>query len=80
MTPYYTTATSAQQDFGLTPRERQVIALIGAGYTSEDLALKLGISENRANYHLASVFDKLGVVNSIELLLFAVDQGLILED
>jgi DNA-binding CsgD family transcriptional regulator len=79
MTPFYTSSADSQ-DFGLTPREREVIALVGAGFTSEDLALKLGISENRANYHLTNVFDKLGVCNCIELLLFAVDQGLIHED
>ena len=65
-----------RQDFGLTARERQVIALVSAGYTNRDLAQKLGISENTAKYHLTNVFDKLGVCNRLELVLFAIDQGL----
>jgi DNA-binding CsgD family transcriptional regulator len=68
------------QDFGLTPRERQVIALVGAGYTNKDLARELGISENTAKHHLTNVFDKLGVSNRLELVLFAVEHRLINED
>lgn len=67
-------------NFGLTARERQVIALVGAGFSNRDLALELGISENTAKHYLTSVFEKLGVANRIELLLFAVDQGLGLEE
>ena len=72
--------SEGRQDFGLTARERQVIALVGAGYTNKDLAQKLGISENTAKRHLSNVFDKLGVSNRLELVLFAVYQGLTEED
>ena len=79
MNPSYT-PSDGRQDFGLTARERQVIALVIAGYTNKDLAQKLGISENTAKYHLTNVFDKLGVSNRLELVLFAIDQGLTQED
>jgi DNA-binding NarL/FixJ family response regulator len=69
-----------RQDYGLTTRERQVIALVAAGYTDRDLAQKLGMRENTAKHHLIRVFDKLGVANRLELLLFAFDQGLTKED
>jgi DNA-binding NarL/FixJ family response regulator len=75
-----TSPTGGRQDYGLTPRERQVIALVGAGYTNKDLAQKLAISENTAKHHLTNVFDKLGVSNRLELVLFAVDHGLTKED
>lgn len=65
-----------REDFGLSTRERQVIALVSAGYTNKDLAQKLGISENIAKYHLTNIIDKLGVCNRLELVLFAVDRGL----
>lgn len=68
------------QDFGLTPRERQVIALVGGGYTNKDLARELSISENTAKHHLTNIFDKLGVSNRLELVLFAVEHGLIKDD
>jgi DNA-binding NarL/FixJ family response regulator len=79
MNPYYT-ASPFREEFGLTARERQIIALVGAGYTITDLAQELGVSENAASDCLSSVFDKLGVSNRIELLLFAADRGLTQED
>ena len=72
--------SGASRDFGLTARERQVIALVGAGYTNKDLARELNISENTAKHHLTNIFDKLGVSNRLELVLFAVDHRLMNED
>jgi two-component system, NarL family, nitrate/nitrite response regulator NarL len=79
MTPQNRTS-EASRDFGLTPREVQVIALIVAGYTNKDLARQLGISEHTAKHHLTNIFDKLGVSNRLELVLFAIDHRLINED
>ena len=68
------------RNFGLSSREMQVIALIVAGYTNKDLARELGISENTAKHHLTNIFDKLGVSNRLELVLYAVDHGLVAGD
>ena len=65
------------RNFGLSSREMEVIALIVAGYTNKDLARELGISENTAKHHLTNIFDKLGVSNRLELVLYAVDHGLV---
>jgi len=70
-------ASGAQRNFGLSSREMEVIALIVAGYTNKDLARELGISENTAKHHLTNIFDKLGVSNRLELVLYAVDHGLV---
>ena len=70
-------APEAKRNFGLSSRELEVIALIVAGYTNKDLAQKLGISENTAKHHLTNIFDKLGVSNRLELVLYAVDNGLV---
>lgn len=69
-----------KRDFGLTPREKQIIALIGAGYTNKDLAKELGISENTAKHHITNIFNKLGISNRLELLLFATEHQLINDD
>jgi DNA-binding CsgD family transcriptional regulator len=69
-----------RQEFGLTALERQVIALVGAGYTNKDIAEKLGINEKTAKGHLNGVLEKLGVANRLELVLFAAAQGLTEED
>lgn len=66
--------------FGLTPREREIIGLVSAGYTNTDLALEFGISESAARDYLADVFEKLGVSNPIELVLFVAHHGLIESD
>jgi DNA-binding NarL/FixJ family response regulator len=70
-------ASGDRSDFGLTPREREVIELIVAGYTNKDLARKLNISEHTAKHHLTNIFDKLGVSNRLELVLYAIDHRLI---
>jgi two-component system, NarL family, nitrate/nitrite response regulator NarL len=80
MNPAQQNAAGGRRDFGLTARERQVIALVGAGYTNKDLGRKLGISENTAKHHLTNIFDKLGVSNRLELVLFAVDHRLTNEE
>ncbi len=73
-------AQEAKRNFGLTSRELQVIGLIVAGYTNKDLADKLGISEHTAKHHLTNIFDKLGVSNRLELVLFAINHQLIKEE
>jgi len=72
--------SKAPRNFGLSAREMEVIALIVAGYTNKDLARELGISENTAKHHLTNIFDKLGVSNRLELVLYAVDHGLVAGD
>lgn len=72
--------SEAPRNFGLSSREMEVIALIVAGYTNKDLARELGISENTAKHHLTNIFDKLGVSNRLELVLYAVDHGLVAGD
>jgi two-component system, NarL family, nitrate/nitrite response regulator NarL len=69
--------SKAPRNFGLSSREMEVIGLIVAGYTNKDLARELGISENTAKHHLTNIFDKLGVSNRLELVLYAVDHGLV---
>jgi DNA-binding NarL/FixJ family response regulator len=70
-------ASGPGRNFGLSSREMEVIGLIVAGYTNKDLARELGISENTAKHHLTNIFDKLGVSNRLELVLYAVDHGLV---
>ena len=66
-----------RREFGLTAREKQIIGLVGAGYTNKDLAKELGISENTAKHHMTNIFDKLGISNRLELFLFATEHRLI---
>jgi len=73
-------ASAAGRDFGISSREMQVVTHVVAGYTNKELGRKLGISEQTAKRHLTNIFDKLGVVNRLYLILFAIDHGLINKD
>ncbi|MCC8167310.1 MAG: LuxR C-terminal-related transcriptional regulator [Planctomycetes bacterium] len=51
----------------LTPREREVAALVLQGKTTLDIAAALDISERTAKKHLSNVFRKFGVVSAMAL-------------
>lgn len=62
----------------LTTREREVLALIAAGCTTQQVAEKLNISPHTATRHRANLMQKLDVHNQVELVRAASEQGLIL--
>ncbi len=66
-----------KKNFGLTPRELEVVSAIVAGYTNKDIAEKFSISEQTVKHHLTNIFDKLGVYNRLELAIFAIDNRLV---
>lgn len=61
----------------LTEREREVVALIGEGLKNRQLAARLFISETTVRHHLTSIFDKLGVSDRLELVIYAYRHGLV---
>jgi two-component system response regulator NreC len=65
----------------LTTREREVLKLIGEGYTSREIAEMLCLSVNTVERHRSNIMDKLGMHNKSELIRFAIRKGLVkLED
>ena len=53
---------SDQEDpFGLTPRERQVLALIAEGATNRQIGAALFMAEKTASVHVSRILGKLGV-------------------
>lgn len=68
---------AGRKNFGLIPLEKQAIALTVAGYSSEESAKRIGISEPALGLHLTSICDKLHVSNQFELILFALYHQLI---
>ena len=57
-------------DFGLTPLEKRVIALVFAGYTSKESGQRIGVSMQSVRRHLRDIMSKLGVSSRLELVLF----------
>jgi two-component system nitrate/nitrite response regulator NarL len=72
-------ATSDRRPFGLTRREREVLALVAAGYSNKEIAKACAVSEETIKHHLTRMFDKVGASNRLELALFATESGLITE-
>ena len=60
----------------LTKREREVVALVGAGRKNEQIAEHLSITVTTVRHHLTSIFDKLGVQGRFNLVFFAYENGL----
>ena len=60
----------------LSPRERQVIQLIGQGLKNQQIAEHLCFSVTTVRHHLTSIYRKLGVSDRLELLVFAHRHGL----
>ncbi len=60
----------------LSQREREVLSLIGKGLKNRDIAAELNISETTVSHHLTSIFNKLGVSDRLELVIYAYRYGL----
>lgn len=62
----------------LTARELQVLQLVAQGLPNKGIARRLGISENTAKFHVASLCGKLGAASRTEAVTLAARRGLIL--
>ncbi len=60
----------------LSPRERQLVELVGKGFKNKQIAEQMSISEVTVRHHLTSIFAKLGVEDRLELFIFALKHGL----
>ena len=60
----------------LTPRERELIAMIGQGLRNQTIADRLCISEATVRHHLTSIYSKLSVGDRLELAIYAYRHGL----
>ena len=57
---------SPGNELGLTPRERDVLALVAQGRTNRQIAEALFISDKTASVHVSNILAKLGVANRAE--------------
>jgi len=66
-----------QDGFGLTRREREVLAMVADGRTNREIARALFITEGTASVHVSNVLGKLGVGRRAEAAALAVQLGLV---
>ena len=61
----------------LTPREREVLALLIRGLSNPEICSQLVISEATAKTHVAKVLQKVGVRDRLQVVIFAYESGLV---
>ena len=60
----------------LTPREGEIVALIGAGLQVKQVAAELGISISSVNTYRSRIFRKMGLSSNAALIRYALQHGL----
>jgi len=55
----------------LTPREIEILTLVGMGSTNEEIANKINVSTNTVKTHLYNIFKKINVGNRLQAALWA---------
>jgi DNA-binding CsgD family transcriptional regulator/tetratricopeptide (TPR) repeat protein len=63
--------------YDLTPREREVLALLAAGRSDGEIAEALFISKKTASFHVATIKGKLGARSRVEIATDAIGLGII---
>jgi DNA-binding NarL/FixJ family response regulator len=61
---------------GLSQRELEVLRLVAAGRSNQQIADELVISLNTVRRHVSNVFDKTGVANRAQATAYAKDHGI----
>ena len=60
----------------MTKREREILNGVINGKTNQEIANELFISVHTVKAHLDSLFRKTGVLNRVQLAVFALENGL----
>jgi DNA-binding CsgD family transcriptional regulator/pimeloyl-ACP methyl ester carboxylesterase len=66
----------AQRPDSLSRREIEVLRLVSAGKSNQEIADELVISRNTVRRHVSNIFDKTGVANRARAMVYARDHGL----
>ena len=70
-------APAADRLLDLTPREREVLTLVGRGMTNHEIAEHLVLSPLTAKTHVSRLFTKLGARDRAQLVVVAYEAGLV---
>jgi DNA-binding NarL/FixJ family response regulator len=71
------TPLKGEREHGLSPRELEVLRLICEGHGNRAIATKLGLSVNTVAVHRSNIMKALGVHKTAELVVYAIQNGLV---
>lgn len=69
-------AEKAHEDVKLTPREREILALIADGLSNNEIAGRLFISGYTVKTHVSNLFRKIGINDRVQAVLYALEVGM----
>ena len=61
----------------LSPREIEVLQLLGRGLSNKEIGAQLGVVEGTVKIHITSIFGKLGVADRTQALIEAIKRGIV---
>ena len=70
----------AERGGHLTPREREVLALVARGRANKAIALDLGVSERTVKTHVSNILGKLNLTDRTQAAVYAVRHGIVPKD
>jgi DNA-binding NarL/FixJ family response regulator len=68
---------TAHPEDALSPREREVLALLGQGMSNKQIAARLSMAEKTARAHVSSILQKLNLEGRTQAALYAREKGLV---
>jgi DNA-binding NarL/FixJ family response regulator len=73
------TGTATPKEFydGLTNREIEILKLLANGMANKQIAYRLKISEKTVRNHVSNTYEKLGIYDRSQAVLYAVKKGLV---
>lgn len=73
--PEVSQRTPPETGEALTPRENDIVRLVGQGLGNKEIARRLGVSVTTVRTHLSRVYDKIGTASRVELAILAAHAG-----
>ncbi|MEU4227389.1 response regulator transcription factor [Nonomuraea sp. NPDC026600] len=71
------TTTARKRTESLTPREHEVLALVGRGLSNQDIGRELFLSQGTVKAHVSAILLRLEVNNRVQAAIIAYEAGLV---
>lgn len=60
----------------LSPREREIVALLAKGASNKEMANTLSVAESTIKIHIQNIFKKLNLTSRVQVAVYAIEHGL----